>query len=80
MFHLNENDKKAIKTVLDIKEYNEENFDPAILDQLENDPKILSLLKEHGGKLLSDPRYLQLTKFIQHGDVTVIIKLRMPIR
>ena len=45
MFKLNENDKIAIKTVLDIKEYNEENFDPNILDQLENDPKILSLLK-----------------------------------
>ena len=71
MFKLNENDKIAIKTVLDIKEYNEENFDPNILDQLENDPKILSLLKKYGSELLGDQRYLQLTKFIQHGDVTV---------
>jgi len=71
MFKLNENDKTAIKTILDIKEYNEENFDPAILDQLENDSKILSLLKKYGAELLSDKRYLQLTKFIQHGNVTV---------
>ena len=75
MFQLNENDKIAIKTVLDIKEYNEENFDPSILDQLENDPKILSLLKKYGGELLGDPRYLKLTKFIQHTIITIVTQI-----
>lgn len=71
MHRLEEQDKKALKKVLDIKNYEEGTFDPKILDQMEADEEYKKALCEHAGDILASEQFLRLKEFIQHGNVTV---------
>ena len=71
MMHLTDEDKKIIKQVLDIKDYDPDTFDPKILDELETDEEYREILHKHGGEVLESKRYQRLKTYIQHGDVTV---------
>ncbi len=64
-------DVEAIKQVLDIKNYNEETFDPSILEELESSEEYRQALNEYGQDILGSDKYLRLKTFIQHGNVTV---------
>ena len=71
MHRLTDEDKRAIKMVLDIKNYEEDTFDPAILDQLEDNEEYKSILRKYGADILGSEEFLKLKEFIQHGNVTV---------
>ena len=71
MHRLNKEDKEALKMVLDIRNYNEENFAPEILDQLEDNKEYKDLLCQYGGDILAAEQFKKLKEFIQHGNVTV---------
>ena len=71
MYNTNDEDKRALKKVLDIKNYEEGAFDPKILDQLETNEEYKRILFEHGGDILVSEHFLRLKEFIQHGNVTV---------
>ncbi len=64
-------DKRAIKMVLDIKNYDPEAFDPEILDELESDEEYKAIIRKHGGDILDKEEFKSLKSFIQHGNVTV---------
>ena len=71
MHRLTDEDKRAIKMVLDIKNYEEDTFDPAILDQLEDNEEYKCILRKYGADILGSEEFLKLKEFIQHGNVTV---------
>ncbi|MBO6242778.1 MAG: HD domain-containing protein [Butyrivibrio sp.] len=68
---LSKEDKKIIKTVLNIKDYNPDTFDPEILNELESSEEYREILKKHGEEILCSEQYARLKEFIQHGNVTV---------
>lgn len=71
MYRLDEEDRKALKKVLDIKHYEKDTFDPKILDQMETNDEYKQALCEHAGDILASEQFLRLKEFIQHGNVTV---------
>lgn len=71
MYRLEEEDKKAIFKVLDIKHYDEDTFDPHVLDEMEADEEYKRILCMHAGDILSSEHFQRLKDFIQHGNVTV---------
>ena len=71
MHRLTDEDKRAIKMVLDINNYEEDTFDPAILDQLEDNEEYKCILRKYGADILGSEEFLKLKEFIQHGNVTV---------
>ncbi len=71
MKRLTKEDKRALKKVLDIKHYDEDTFDPKILDQLEADKEYKDILCKHGSDILGSDEFVRLREFIQHGNVTV---------
>ena len=71
MKRLTSEEKEIIRRVLDVKSYDENAFDPALLDELESNKEYKSILLEHGESILSSEQYLVLKNFIQHGNVTV---------
>ena len=71
MHKLTKEDKKAIIKVLDIKDYDPETFDPAILEQMECDEEYRELLHRFAGDIICSLKYARLKEFIQHGNVTV---------
>ena len=71
MHRLSEEDRNAIKMVLDIKHYDPDTFNPEILDELEKSEEYKSIIRRHGSDILSSYEYLKLKSFIQHGNVTV---------
>ena len=71
MYRLNKEDKEALKKVLDIRNYNEDTFDPELLDQLEDNQEYKDILRENGGDILASEEFKKLKEFIQHGNVTV---------
>ncbi len=71
MYRLSEQDRDAIKKLLDVRGYDEDTFDPEILNEMESDERYRSLLKKHGSDILGSDKYLRLKSFIQHGNVTV---------
>ena len=64
-------DMRAIKKVLDIKNYEPDTFDPELLNELETNEDYKKLLHKHGHDILNSQQYLRLKEFIQHGNVTV---------
>ena len=71
MHRIEEEDRKALKKVLDIKNYEKDTFDPKILDQMEANEEYKKALCEHAGDILVSEQFLRLKEFIQHGNVTV---------
>ena len=67
MYRLDEEDRKALKKVLDIKHYEKDTFDPKILDQMETNDEYKQALCEHAGDILASEQFLRLKEFIQHG-------------
>ena len=68
---LSKEDKRVIKTVLNIKDYDPDTFDPEILNELECSEEYRELLKKYGGEILCSEKYSKQKEFIQHGNVTV---------
>lgn len=68
---LSDEDRKAIKDLLEINENDSDLFDSSILDRLEDNEFYRNILKKHGKDILESDTYSKLKTFIQHGDVTV---------
>ena len=71
MHRLAEEDRKAIKKVLDIKNYDPDTFNPEVLDELEENEEYKAIIRKHGQDILKSEEYIRLKSFIQHGNVTV---------
>ena len=71
MYHLEKEDKLLLKTLLDVRSYNPDDFDPELLNEIESDKTYRDLLYKYGEEVLSSKKYQGLKKYIQHGTVTV---------
>ena len=71
MMHLTGEDKKIIKQVLDIKDYDPDTFDPNLLVEMEENEIYRDLLTKFGGDILKSEKFTKLKSFVQHGNVTV---------
>ena len=64
-------DKELIDNSFDCSEFEQDDLDPELLDQMESSEEYRGILKKHGGDILQSDKYLRLKSFIQHGNVTV---------
>ncbi|SFC64196.1 HD domain-containing protein [Butyrivibrio sp. YAB3001] len=71
MYNIAREDKEALKKVLDIKNYDEDTFDPELLNRLESNDEYRKVLCKYGNDILSSEQFTRLKEFIQHGNVTV---------
>lgn len=72
MHHMLTNeDRQAIRKLLDVKDYDPDTFNPEVLDQLEANEEYKSIIIKHGSDILGSYEYLKLKEFVQHGNVTV---------
>ena len=71
MYRLEKEDKELLKTLLDVRSYNPEDFDPELLNEIESDNTYRELLFTYGEEVLSSKKFQGLKKHIQHGNVTV---------
>ncbi len=71
MHRITKEDRDIIRKVLDVKEYDPEDFDPELLNEMEDNEEHRNILSLYGGDILSSEKYLKLKNFVQHGNVTV---------
>ena len=71
MHRLAKEDKEIIKKVLNVKDYDPDDFDPEILNEMEHNEEYRRILSTYGGEILSSEQFIKLKSFIQHGNVTV---------
>ena len=71
MKKLSDEDKKALRKVLNIKNYDSDTFDPQILNDLEENEEYRNTLHKYGEDVLYSEHFQKLKEFVQHGNVTV---------
>ena len=71
MHRFDREEREILRRVLDVRGYDEDAFDPEILNQMEADEEYKELLKKHASDILASEQYNRLKTFIQHGNVTV---------
>ncbi len=71
MHRLTNEDRAAIKKVLDINGYDPNTFDPEVLNELEKNEEYKELIRIHASDILVSEHFNSLKNYIQHGNVTV---------